>query len=413
MAPVLDWLSQNWAILSIPLVSAIVGYCTNWLAVRMMMYPIDFKGIGFFGWQGVVPRSSKKMSRKLVDQSIGKVISQQEIIDRIDVNDLANTMHYRVESLLQKVVDEVMEKTQLWGKYSVSNFVWNSAPAKLKTTIYRKLEKRLPEILDGITEDFHRDFRLLGNVNEAVIKRLENNKDLLVNIFTTAAAREMRFLSNSGFYFGLPLGIPVMIVWICFPQWWVLPLFGLLVGYLTNEVALYLVQKPLRPRRFAGATIQGLFVKRQTEISYYLGEVFAQKLLNAETLSQDLLGEPSSVDKIHDMIYEAVSDSYLKFSNVVRPFVVATVGPDEYKKSKEIVTRVVMEELRKPDPRYYDYIDRSLDIADTLGSRLAQLPPEDFYALLHPIVAEDKWKLTSVGALLGGAAGYLQWLLLS
>ena len=64
----------------IPLVAAFVGWLTNWLAVQMIFYPIDFVGVGLkrfvtgsiygcdvlqphglIGWQGIVPAKAAKM----------------------------------------------------------------------------------------------------------------------------------------------------------------------------------------------------------------------------------------------------------------------------------------------------------------------------------------------------------------
>ncbi|AKH70763.1 hypothetical protein IMCC21906_03123 [Spongiibacter sp. IMCC21906] len=395
--------------LSIPIVSALVGYGTNLLAVKMMMYPVDFRGIGPLGWQGVVPGSAKKMSRILVEQSLGKVISQQEIIDRIDITKLTHAMEHRVNMLIHKIVDEVMEETQLWGKHSLSKFLWHSAPAGMKDAIYKRIQAQLPDIMDSITDDFRRDFEVIGNVNESVITRLETKKTLLIEIFLEAAGKEFDFLARSGFYFGFPLGIPVMFIWHYLPEWWVLPVFGLLVGYLTNKLALYMVQKPLLPKRIFGFTFQGLFIKRQVEISAYLGKVFSKELLNAETLAKDLLKEPKSVDKIQELVYESVSNAYLRFPNLVRPLLVASIGPDEYAKSKQIVTDIIVHEMQDPDPRYYEIIDESMEIETTLSERIGQLPPDEFFGLLHPVVAEDQWKLIAVGAVLGLAAGIMQW----
>ena len=43
--------------LSIPIVSGVVGWATNWLAIQMSFYPVHFIGHPpFLGWQGVVPR---------------------------------------------------------------------------------------------------------------------------------------------------------------------------------------------------------------------------------------------------------------------------------------------------------------------------------------------------------------------
>ena len=53
--------SVNWLIyLSMPFIAAFVGYSTKLVALQMLYRPIEFRGIGPFGWQGVVPRRAGK-----------------------------------------------------------------------------------------------------------------------------------------------------------------------------------------------------------------------------------------------------------------------------------------------------------------------------------------------------------------
>jgi uncharacterized membrane protein YheB (UPF0754 family) len=47
-----------------PIVSAIVGWFTNVVALKMMFYPIEFVGPKppLLGWQGIIPRKAAKMA---------------------------------------------------------------------------------------------------------------------------------------------------------------------------------------------------------------------------------------------------------------------------------------------------------------------------------------------------------------
>ena len=55
--------SATLGLLSIPLISALVGWCTNFLALRMMFYPIEFVGINpIWGWQGLIPAKRQDMA---------------------------------------------------------------------------------------------------------------------------------------------------------------------------------------------------------------------------------------------------------------------------------------------------------------------------------------------------------------
>jgi uncharacterized membrane protein YheB (UPF0754 family) len=47
---------ETYAYILIPLISAVIGYVTNVIAIKMTFYPLDYKGIRpFFGWQGIIP----------------------------------------------------------------------------------------------------------------------------------------------------------------------------------------------------------------------------------------------------------------------------------------------------------------------------------------------------------------------
>src|SRR3546814_5696416 len=58
-----------WIYLSLPFVSAVIGYVTKVVAIRMMFQPIDFVGIKppYLGWQGIIPRNAAKMAGISVD----------------------------------------------------------------------------------------------------------------------------------------------------------------------------------------------------------------------------------------------------------------------------------------------------------------------------------------------------------
>lgn len=61
----------------IPVIAAIVGWFTNWLAVEMIFFPLEWRGLpilrwpgnpfGLFGWQGIVPTKAVEMSGRIYD----------------------------------------------------------------------------------------------------------------------------------------------------------------------------------------------------------------------------------------------------------------------------------------------------------------------------------------------------------
>ena len=407
-----SFINEYWTYLTIPAVSALVGYGTNWLAVKMMMYPVEFKGLGPLGWQGVIPANSKKMAHVVVDHSVKRVLTQQELIDRIEVEKLIEVLQGRIEPFVEDIVDEVMSQTGHYG-VPVNDFLWSAAPGVLKNRVYQQVKKSMPDVLTRAVEDVRDSLDDLIDINEVIIEKLGNNKRMLIDIFRVAAAREFTFIERSGLYFGFPLGLPVMFAWYFFPVWWLLPAFGLAVGYITNALAIYLIQKPLHPVKFGPFTVQGLFIKRQKEVSRYFGKVFANDLITAEVIMGEMLKTETALDRIRELIEREVNRALEDTQGVLKPLTVLSLGREEYAKVGKIISDRAFEEFQNPDKRSYRYLDEAFDIEETVAERVGALPPDEFFELLHPVIAEDEWKLIAVGGLLGLAAGWWQWALLT
>ena len=68
----------NWFIyLSMPFVAAFVGYTTKLVALQMLYRPIEFVGIGPFGWQGVVPRRAGKTASLTIQMLTDKLLKPE------------------------------------------------------------------------------------------------------------------------------------------------------------------------------------------------------------------------------------------------------------------------------------------------------------------------------------------------
>ena len=77
----------DWIVLLIPLISAIVGWGTNVVAVRMMFSPIDFVGIPpILGWQGIVPANAKELAAASTDLITTKLINLRTVFDEFDAD---------------------------------------------------------------------------------------------------------------------------------------------------------------------------------------------------------------------------------------------------------------------------------------------------------------------------------------
>jgi uncharacterized membrane protein YheB (UPF0754 family) len=94
----------NWVIyVSMPLVAAFVGWSTKIVALEMLYRPVEFKGIGPIGWQGIVPRRAGKVGSKTIELLTANLLNPEELLDRIDAGDAVEALR----GPLLPAVDEI------------------------------------------------------------------------------------------------------------------------------------------------------------------------------------------------------------------------------------------------------------------------------------------------------------------
>ena len=396
----IDQIVSHLPLLSIPIISAIVGWSTNFLAVKMMFYPIEFIGFKpFLGWQGLIPAKRREMAEIEVELVLGKLLSVQELAERIDPVELTKAIQRRLKQTIRVIVNDVMKESapQLWA----------SLPVYGKNLVYARVEADIPNVVNKMVEDFKYNIEEIVDIKELVIKQLVNSPELINEIFLKSGEKEFPFIEKSGFYFGFLFGLPTMLVWMFYPVWWVLPLGGLIVGYATNWIALKIIFEPKHPIKFMGFTIQGMFLKRQKEVSRVYSDIIESKLMTSKNI-MEIAVHGSGSGQLLELIELHVNDAIERYVAVAQPYFAIGVGSDSYYKMKELATERIFSDSEKYLAYAYEYTNRALRIGDDLCTRMQALSPEEFEGVLRPAYEADEWKLIVTGALLGMGAGFMQ-----
>src|SRR5690554_22706 len=129
-----------WQYLSIPVVAAFIGWSTNWLAVKMTFYPLNFIGIPpYLGWQGIIPSKARKMAAISVDSTISKIGTVREVFEQIDPTVLGTYIIKTVEPRVEEYVDEMMTQEH--------RTLWENLPVSVKNMVYERVRKSIPGLV--------------------------------------------------------------------------------------------------------------------------------------------------------------------------------------------------------------------------------------------------------------------------
>ena len=386
--------------LSIPIISALVGWVTNIVAINMTFYPLKYVGIRPFGWQGIIPSKAKKMAETAVELWTTKLLDIGVQFSKIKPAKVAEEMAPSIDHLSKQIIDEVME-----AKLSV---IWEKTPSNLKQNVYEKISENLPHIVEEMMIGVKADFSNMLDLKYLAVSSLTQNKVLLNQMFLKCGEAEFKFIKKSGLYFGFLFGLIQMVVWYFFPFWWILPLFGILVGYYTNFLALKLIFRPLNPIKIGKLHIQGMFIKRQKEVAIEYSRIVASKIITIENIFEYIIRGPGS-ERLEQIVQKQIEYAINETAGIIKSLVEISTGSKLFLHIRNIACFRFMQELPMNIRHVFGYAENALDLERILQEKMIGLPPMEFESFLRPVFKEDETTLIIIGAVLGGLAGLIQY----
>ena len=387
----------------VPVIAAFVGWFTNYLAVKMIFYPIKWRGIpikkvegeplGLIGWQGIVPAKAAKMTDSMVDVTINELLCMDEVIQRLDPERVADILLPEVPKLVQPIVEDVVPDNLRPLAKNVLKARQGSFQYGLKVAVSRMF-------LVNLTRAIQRDVRKVLNVQNCVREQVMSDRSLLGKLFQRTGGVELSFLVDSGLWVGALLGVVQMIVALYWDNPWTLSVGGAIVGLATNWIALKLIFEPVMPRPFGPFVLQGLFIRRQKGVAKDFADFFANNILTSRQLWNSILTDPQT-----SPVFAGLFERNLK--DLVRK---STGGLVRLEDSPGLASAVARATAALPMylEDLHPYVDAELEIERTLRTEMGAMSPQRFERVLHPIFEEDELTLILAGAFLGLLAGLVQ-----
>lgn len=391
------------SLLAIPFVAAFVGWFTNWLAIEMTFKPLHFAGsrrLGI-GWQGIIPAKAGKMAGVIVDNSLARLASMSELFRELEPESIAEHITRNVNRHIDEYVDDIMRERD--------PVLWEKVPMMVRSRVHARARRQLPDIMDNIIEDMSANIEELLDVRAMVIDMMREDPALVVRVFREVGARELRFVVNSGAWFGFVFGLGQMAWYGTTSSPWLMPAFGFVVGWATNWLALNLVFRPLEPIWLGPYCIQGLFMQRKDEVSAKFAEICTRDIITLRNVMTEVLSGRRA-DRTKAIIKRHMRP--LLDAGVVRAALQLALGAEGYVELKrDVADRAVEASLNLVSDARFSR-ERTGNIRELLRKRLQEMNNREFQTLLLPAFKEDEWTLIALGALLGGLAGLVQLLVM-
>ncbi len=411
-------------LITVPLFTGIIGYITNWTGVLMLFKTVQFHGFRVpgqhviypylprrvqvlpiygdggrrLGWQGMVPSRADKMASIAVDTGLAKLGSVSDFYREMDPDKLAAHFAVLAEQEIDAIIESLMvrENPQLWA----------NLPAPIKDVVRARVHEQLPDVSRELTQKLGENIEQLLDVKQMLIRYFAKHPELLNELFLIMGRKELTFMQNFGFYFGFPMGfVTVAILEFVVREWWVLPICGIIIGWVVNWIGVNLIFWPAVPKWWLPWR-QGLLLKRQPEITALYAKMIGERVLTLENIGYELLNGPRA-DRTKSLLEDTLKPSVDRAMGPAQGIVRFAVGSRQYERIKSSMAPEMA--ALAPVVLQDETINReqARKIEAFVSERMSAMGPEDFVLMLRSAIKQDEWLLFVHGGVLGAFAGLL------
>ncbi len=183
----------------IPFISALIGWFTNFIAVKMLFHPREPVGWGMFKIQGIFPKRQLQIAENLGKVVATELLSTTELKDKLLKPDNIKAVHNSIALRLHQYLSEVLPQ-----KYPVvALIVSGKTKDKVLDEVMREIYNITPGVIDELMEKVDQSVDIEAMVTEKVgnfpASRLE---DLLQKLLQ----KEFRFIEWVGAILGFLIG---------------------------------------------------------------------------------------------------------------------------------------------------------------------------------------------------------------
>jgi uncharacterized membrane protein YheB (UPF0754 family) len=191
--------SSVYILVLIPIVSALIGWITNYLAVKMIFRPRRPVHILGFEIMGLIPKRKSDLARK-----IGETV-ETELLSHKDIHAAVSTegFHNHLLDVIMGKIDQLLAKV-MGGNPLVAMMLSGEAAGGIRQMLREELGKVLPGVLEELFEKMEEKINFKDIVREKV-ESFDLSK--LESIIYAIAAKELKAIEILGGVLGFVVGL--------------------------------------------------------------------------------------------------------------------------------------------------------------------------------------------------------------
>ena len=187
-------------IYTLPLIGALIGWLTNYVAIKMLFHPKNEIKIFFFSVQGIFPKRQQALAEKLGQVVSTELVSAQEVTahlkEKATSEAVLDHISMRIEEGIASRLPRIFPMLAMLMSGEITN--------KLKRVLLEQISSLNEELIDKLSRELEEELDVQAIVEEKVSAF---SSDKLEEILFSIMRREFKFVEVVGAVLGFLIGL--------------------------------------------------------------------------------------------------------------------------------------------------------------------------------------------------------------
>ena len=191
---------MNYWLFLIPIISAFIGWVTNWVAIKMLFHPRQPKKILGVTFHGIFPKRQQQFAEKL-----GKLVSAEFLSFEDIEQKISNPENLEiVMPMIETHVDDFLRNRLKDEMPVISMFIGDKTIDNLKKLFMQEIEILFPQVMKQYAANLKSELDL----EQIVIQKVSKfSSDKLEEVLYQIMSKEFRFVEIIGAVIGFIIGL--------------------------------------------------------------------------------------------------------------------------------------------------------------------------------------------------------------
>ena len=189
-----------------PVITAAIGWLTNWVAIQMLFHPRVATRIFFWNWQGLIPRRQQQLAEESAEIIEREILQQHAILHEIRKIELTPYLDEAARKLVWERVGPQLQAIPLLG-----GFINDGTLSKFEVIAASAMKEEAGPLMEKVATEFESSVDLKQMIQENIAAF---DLDRLEAIVNQVAKREFQTIERLGAVLGFMIGcIQVVLFW--------------------------------------------------------------------------------------------------------------------------------------------------------------------------------------------------------